>query len=156
MVSHACTATHKNPNTVDFDEFILPTSLEASPCQLQLSSPDPTFTTNTSSNPRPVNSSTMLDSHILPVDPTTEPLVSNASTTLTPFITSSSITSSSLSNFLNSDSISTTTPPANTTQATLPVIQNTGPMPHRQTTPPLQLNNHTSAIYEDSYKKSDQ
>ena len=146
--------SEKIPITVDFDEFILPTSLETSPSQLQLPSPDPTLTTNTSSNHRSVNSSTVPDSHTLPVDPTPEHLGYNASTTLTPFITSSSITLSSLSNSLSSDAISITTPPANTTETTLPVIQNTGPMPSRQTTPPLQLNSPTSAIYEDTYKES--
>ena len=154
ILSMMALPSEKNPVTVDFDEFILPTSLETSPSQLQLSSPDLTVTTNTSPNPRSVNSSTVPDSHILPVDPTPEHLGSNASTTLTPFITSSSITSSSLSNSLSSDSISITTPPANTTQATLPVIQNAEPMPPRQTTPPLQLNNPTSAIYEETYKES--
>ncbi len=123
---------------VNLDKFVLSTSPEVP--QVEITSPDPfCHTTNTESPvPTTVNSSSELDNPILPIDPTRELLTPNTSATLTPFNTLS-------------------TPPNLPSESYLASLKSTPsslPTSHGQTTPPLLLNNPTSAIYEDTYKES--
>lgn len=126
---------------VDLNEIVPPISPKV--LQPKLTSPDPipppTFPpTNTPPLSTSVNSISLLENYILPVDHTSELSTSDTSATIISFNTSSTLPN----------------PTSDSSIASLKSTPSSILTSHAQTTPPFSLNNPSSAIYEDTYKES--